>query len=200
VLGAHRSRPAGVVRHIDLAEGVRHIDLAEGVRHIGLAEGVRHIGLAEGVRHIGLVEGVRHIGLAEELRTDQGEEPDSFAVVEARHIGLDLEMGTVPEHHTGLEAAVCNLAGRHTDLGEGHVLEVGHTDLAAHCRGLVVAVGHMVAAGSHLAVHRTVGFALVAVSAGSRVVEVVDIALAVRILAGLLEGISRRSRQRQVLR
>jgi hypothetical protein len=147
------------------------------------------------VRRTDRVEGERHTGLAEELRTGREEEPGSLAVVQARHIGLVLEVGTVPAaRHTGLEAAaVHSLAGHHTDLRERHVLEVGHTDSVAHCRGLVVAVGHMLVSGSHPAVHRTVDSALMALSVGSLVVEVVDIARAVRILAGLLEDISRRS-------
>jgi hypothetical protein len=156
------------------------------------------------VRCIDLVEGGRHTGLLaeEELQTVQ-EEERSLAVAEARHIGLVLEVGTglaAEGHCTGLAAArhilkaaaVRSLAD-HTDLEEGHVLEVRHTGwAAAHHRGQEVAADHILVPDSHLAAHRTVDFASVVV-AGNFAVEVVDIVQAVRILEGLLEDISRRS-------
>jgi hypothetical protein len=156
------------------------------------------------VRRIDLAEEERHTGLLaeEELQIGQ-EEERSLAVVVAPHIGLVLEVGTglaaegrctglAAARHILKAAAVRSLAG-HTDLEEGHVLEVRHIGWeAAHHRGQEVAAGHILVPGSHPAAHRTVDSASVAV-AGNFAVEVVDIAQAVRILEGLLEDISRRS-------
>jgi hypothetical protein len=149
------------------------------------------------VRRIGPVEVVRHDGPAGELHIGQEEEGSS-----AVHIGLVPEVGTVPAvevrctgqaaAHYSLQVAAVHSLVDHTDLEEGHVPEAGRTGSAAHYRGLVVAVGRILVGDNHLAVHRTVGFALVVVD-DNFVVEVVDIAQAVRILVGILEGISRRS-------